>query len=189
MKHDSPTCSWTHDHIDAYLDGDLDERNATALERHVHSCERCGEELALARRLVSELRGMPNLRCPDEVSDRVLAYAERNGRRADGWWSRVRALAANRAFAPAVVAAFVVVVIVSALVVDNTRRPRYTPEEIALAEAQLKWTFTYMNEVGRQTGAVVREDVLEASFVKPVRQAVDALDHAEDNIDNGGHEQ
>ena len=88
-----PSCDEVRDRIDDLLDG---LEPAPALASHLEDCPACAQELALARRLQEALaEGLPPLACPDEVSEAVLALAQREaasaGRRsetAESWPGR-----------------------------------------------------------------------------------------------------
>jgi anti-sigma factor RsiW len=66
--------------LDAWPDGELSAEEAGRIERHAALCPACAEEVALARRLSEELRGLPPLVCPPEVTRRVLAVAAAQAR-------------------------------------------------------------------------------------------------------------
>ena len=45
-------CEKTRENLDAYLDGELDEREKAAVEEHLAACTGCAAELERLRRLV-----------------------------------------------------------------------------------------------------------------------------------------
>ena len=102
MNQDSTKCSWTRDHIDVYLDGELDPHDVQLFEAHLDVCAGCREEVEIGRRLVSELRELPELHCPDSVVDTVLdeaGAADDNSER-EGWLAGLRRMMRRPAFAP-----------------------------------------------------------------------------------------
>jgi hypothetical protein len=74
-------------------------------------------------------------------------------------------------------AVLVALVVVAALV---THPPRPAPGgvEVEHALAEVKWTLVYLSEVGRQTGASVHRDVLDAHLFGPMHEALGAFTHA-----------
>lgn len=68
-------CKTTHERLSAYLDGELPQAHADAVEQHVQECARCAAELAGLRALggvVSELEGAG---VPDGFARRVREAA------------------------------------------------------------------------------------------------------------------
>jgi anti-sigma factor RsiW len=72
------------DRLSAFLDDELDERDALVVTRHLASCDRCLAELEETRAARSMLRGLPNLDPPPtlfhEVSTLALADGSHLGR-------------------------------------------------------------------------------------------------------------
>jgi hypothetical protein len=180
--HDDTTrCEWARDSIDAYLDGELTNVDVTVLESHMNECGMCREELASARRVLTELRELPAKRCPDGVTDRLYATigadttVHRDGRLPR--WLTARPFGLLR---PVLVGSLILVIAVSAIWFDRHNRSSgdsrsYTPEEVAQAEAELKWTMAFLGDVGRRTGYAVRDEVVGARVVEPVRRAVHSV--------------
>ncbi len=162
------TCAWARQVIEAYLDGDLTADEAARLESHLSGCQACAEELALAKRLNLALRDLPEQRCPDRIADAVLdrvGKEPRAARRPAGWYPRV--------WRPAALAAMLLLVAITALVIKGAKPPppTVTPEEIVRAEQQVRWTLAYVGEIGRRSAFTVRDDVLESRIVHPIRKA------------------
>ena len=65
---------WTHEHLSAYLDGDLEASGRSRVDEHVGLCPQCSRVLATLRRT---LEGLHLLRAPahpgvaDSVIDRL----------------------------------------------------------------------------------------------------------------------
>jgi anti-sigma factor (TIGR02949 family) len=181
-------CTWVEEHIEAYVDRELAREDTNALEKHLAACGHCRRELALAERVRSELRALPELECDDRVTDEVIGQIEgprhRAPLRSPSWWlgGRLR---------PALAVAAAVLIITASVVFVQLRRgqARYTPDQIERAEKALRWTFAYLNEVSRQSGEAVRDEVFEAGVIEPVQRAVGSQRQPDDKSDkdeNGG---
>jgi len=64
-------CDEALDLLEPYVDGDLPEATAERLRVHFETCRSCAVELALAERIQTELRSLPQLDCPPEILERV----------------------------------------------------------------------------------------------------------------------
>lgn len=182
-------CAWARDNIDLYVDDDLTTEDAVRLERHLNRCDACRDEVALAARVLEELRGLPDRRCPDGIVDDVFASigaprtapAEpRARRRLPAWPALVRH--------PALAATLAIVVLTGGALLGRwyQTRNRISPEEIARAEAALKWTVAYVSDVGRRASFTVRDDVIGGHVVGPLRSGVH---NATTDDDKSTHEQ
>ena len=58
IKRHQDRCRETRAHMSDYLDGELDERTAASVERHVRWCPNCGRMLANLTRTLSGLRAL-----------------------------------------------------------------------------------------------------------------------------------
>jgi hypothetical protein len=175
------SCVWVEERIDSYLDSDLDSNDFTRLEDHLGLCAHCQSEVALARSVQDGLHDLPQMACPDEVRDRVLEHARAadrvRERAAAGWLSRnvrrylldapgrVRTGVAGLGMRPALTGALAVVIIVVSIIAVRINRTveHFSPEQVESAESVLRWTFAYMNEVGRRSGYAARDEVFQAS--------------------------
>jgi anti-sigma factor RsiW len=188
------SCSWVQEAIDSYIDGDLPSDEEPLFERHVNGCGRCRHELAIAESVVGELRALPSLTCPDHVTDRVLEHTDASRAREQtrspqggvaGRW--IRRLGAPR---PALAGVMVILIVVASVLVGRFNKPgeQISPAQVEEAEAALRWTFAYVNEVSRLSGLAVRDEVFEAGVLQPVQRAVrSALDtEARARQENGG---
>jgi anti-sigma factor RsiW len=175
-------CTWVHGVIESYLDGELTQHERAMFEDHLGQCARCRQELSAAESVLGELHVLPMLKCPDRVTDQVfehvdsLAQEPKAGRSGTpggllGRWLGGRYFGLPR---PAVTGALVVVIIVSSIFVGRLSRPteQITPAQIAEAEAAVKWTFAYVNQVGRRSGFAVRDEVFGTGVMQPVRRVV-----------------
>ena len=170
-------CAWIRERIDSFIDGELTTAEQSILESHTKGCFACRHELELATNVLSEIRSLPKKKFSDALTARVFEQIEdasggkERPRRPAGWFG---GLWRSGTLRPALVGVFVLLVVVSTIVIDRFNPPddRVSPEELAEAEAALKWTFTYLNDVNRRTGIVVRDDVIETRIVRPVQRAM-----------------
>ncbi len=172
-----PPRDWMDERLEGYLDGDLTPEETARFERGLRRDD-WAAELRRAASIRDGLRALPLPECPPHVTRAVLREARRRARaewlhRAREALARAWRLTARPALAMAVLVALVVV---AALV---TRPPRDAPArtEVEHALAEVKWTLAYLSEVGRQTGASVHRDVLDAHVFGPMHEALGAFAH------------
>jgi len=157
------TCARVLDMIEPYLDGELSGEYVSRIESHLLSCPTCAEELAFAKRTQHTLRHLPEQRCPDgvvyAVIDRVGPERPAPRRRRQSIWRH------------AAVAALVLAVAVAVFVGDRPSPPSVTPEELALAEQQVRWTLAYVGEITLRSTLMAIDDVFESRIAPPVQRA------------------
>ena len=166
-------CAWTREKIDLYIDGDVTGNDMDRLQSHLEWCARCREEIALARCVLGEIRDLPVERCPDGIVDEVMMAggADEKRRGPIGLWSeRWRVLVMR----PAMVTGLVIAVVIGGVTFERWHRSRIqvTPEQVARAEAALKWTVAYVSDVSRRATFAAAQEVIGAHVVGPVRSGV-----------------
>ena len=185
MRASGENCSWTRDHIDPYVDGELGGQELRAFEDHVEGCLTCRRDLELARSLVSELRALPALECPDSVVDEAAARAgvETTGI-ARTWRDRLGDLwAARPVLVPRPAMAAVLVVIVAATVfvlLQHEQSPlngpqdpvALTEQEAELAKLDVMLAFAYVGKYSRRTSEIISKDVIGERVMKPVGKSI-----------------
>ncbi len=185
--------------LEAYLDDDLAGSERAALEAHLERCPSCAEELELARRISGELRSLPRMACPPEVSRAAIEHADSHPplvARLRGLWSD------RRVWQPAVAFALVAALGIAywreagapAPVAPPAPEAAYSEAEIARAEAELKLALAYVGEISdraRETiGAEVGDRLVEP-FSRSIAGAllpVPPPDEGEAGADGGGDE-
>jgi anti-sigma factor RsiW len=70
---DQLRCEVVLDRLEPYLDGELDDTTGRRIRGHLERCPACAEEAAAARRVLSELRSLPELDLPPSIIERVRA--------------------------------------------------------------------------------------------------------------------
>ncbi len=178
-------CEWALDRLDAYLDGDLSAEESSSMQIHLEKCAACSGELELAEATQTAIRNLPEQQCPDAVTAAVMEHIASEaspGRPVLSWWN---ALLRWRPLRPAAIAAALVLVVSMSILIDHRREPavpplvegndtlEYTPEQIALAEAEVKWTFAYINQTFHRAGVTVRDKAIYPHVVVPVKQAIE----------------
>ena len=166
-------------HVEAFLDGDLPTEAHTAFAAARAEWD---EELAQAARIRDGLRTLPRPTCPPEVMQHVLAHVRAHRRaswqaRLQDWWRTAPSLVLRPALAAALLIG--VVCAVAWLGRPEASTPATVaaaaPPEVQQALADVRWTLALLSDVGRTTGATVREDVLEPHVVVPMQQALAPL--------------
>ena len=82
----------------------------------------------------------------------------------------------------------VVAIVVTSIWVGRVNRTTVSPEEVAEAQAALKWTLAYVGHVSDRSGQAVRDEVIRNGLVSPVQRALESISHSSDtdNQTNGG---
>ncbi len=179
-------CRWARERIEAHLDNELSPEDAGKLENHLKTCTPCAAEWSLARQVQQSLRSLPEMPCPERVLSTVasrISSEEAPDRKSLG--QRLTGLR-WRTLRPAAFAAAMSLVIAASVFIAHKQRSRvasYAPgetrlevneEALALAEAEIKWTFAYIGEIGRRTGFTLRDRAIYSNVVVPVQHAVEA---------------
>jgi anti-sigma factor (TIGR02949 family) len=82
-------CNTTLRNLDAFLDSELDERAAAAVQQHLSECIACSSELDLRSNLRSRLRNASVQESPSPyLRTRVLAHLRQHERRSSMWLQR-----------------------------------------------------------------------------------------------------
>ena len=161
---------WLDQHVEAYVDGDLDRRAARALERACEDDPEVREWVASARRVKAQLRAVTSPQCPPEVTapvlDRIRASAA--ARPARGRVADLGALLWRPGLALATVALLLVVLLER----PSSAPPPITDEAVAEALLEVKWTLAYVNGVGSRTGQTIRQEVLQEGVIHPIERGL-----------------
>jgi len=78
MKHEA-SCAGIVDRLAGYVAEDLEAHEVAEVERHLAVCEDCRGELAAEKTLRESLGTLPVVRCPDRVSETILAGVDASG--------------------------------------------------------------------------------------------------------------
>ena len=177
-------CEWIKNHIDAFLDNALSPEEEQTLKHHIDECETCREELELAKEITGSLRSLIIKECPQKVIENI--------EKAISLEKSDKVIYPVHKHIPTILkwglAATAILLIGFALTRIN-RAPELTeknipvspsPQEIEIAELQLKMTLAYMGQVAGKSTILACEEVVETSVKPPIRKAViDILDNTE----------
>jgi len=163
-------CQQVLEHLEAYVDGDLDETRAAAVAAHLEGCAECHADRSLAEDVRRELRALPALDAPPAVLREVFRQVGEERFRPPPFRARRPAWTA---LARSAVAASVLAAVVAGggifLSLDRaTVEPagpdlaQADPEEVARATEEARLAFAYVAKVSRQAGLEVREDLGES---------------------------
>lgn len=169
MSLNKNSCESIREHIEAYLDGELDRNDCVALETHCASCAACARELSLARRVREELRTLPVFPAPA----RAIAAAERRIHASKVVRLPVRG--PNRRMRAVLVAAAAVVVAASVWLGTRSRTPstpQYSEAEIRQATGELALAFGYVDRYSAQAANIIHNDVLEQRVAPQIERAL-----------------
>ena len=166
--------------VEAYLDDALPADERIRFEQSLDAG--WDGELFLARQIREGLRTLPEPVCPPHVTDAVLAYTRREVRAS--WIARFHEWMQQQFTAlwqPALAMTVVVLLVVSASLIGRPKQPPPTDPAVAQALAEVKLAFRYVSEAGRQTGKVVRDDVIAERVVGRVQNALNARQQSSDD--------
>ena len=168
MRSHDHECEWVRDHIDALVDDDAGTPPAERahVERHVAACEACARELALARRVRTELRALAFPAAPADVVARAEAHIAAKP-------ARVVPLRARRPLLKRVaLAAAAAVLIVAAVAVLQERRRATDQVAVEQAARDAAIAFAYVGKYTRRAGEIVESEVIEQRLLAPVGKAM-----------------
>ena len=171
---------WMDARVEAYLDDALPDDERARFEQRLD--EDWHAELFLARQIRDGLQTLPDLECPPHVTSAVLAQTRREARAS--WIERFHAWMQQQVTAfwqPALAMTVVLVLVVSASIIGRPNDPPPTDREVAQALAEVKLALGYLSEASRQTGKVVRDDVIAERVVGPVQEALNARQEPSDD--------
>ena len=108
-------CALVRNHLDAYVDGELEPSPAATLETHLHACPVCRDELSVSRSLKRAVHALPRPELPESLRVEVIRALDQ-AERGDGVSRRGVAFTAGLA-----------VVAAALLAVVATQRPEAPP--------------------------------------------------------------
>jgi len=175
MTTDLMTCDDALDRIEPFLDGELEAAEADRLRSHLEGCRACAAELALAERIQTELRALPQPDCPPEILERVVRTGRGQVVPFPARPLRVRIAAAAALLALAVGGGSLF------LHLQSPRDRQPSPEQVAQATREARLALAYLGRATRKAGFDVRDEVLEKRLVIPAARSVSrSLDEVRD---------
>jgi anti-sigma factor RsiW len=176
---DIPSCADVLERLEAWIDGDLEEGEAAAVEAHVDLCETCRAERRLAETVIAELRALPEFDVPETVLEAVHSKI----RPTPG--ERLHTFFEVSTFRPVAVAAAVAAVVLAVMVFSPSPRPtehQYTDQEVARAVAETKLALAYVGGIAQRAELRVKERVFDEGAagraVRGVRRSLQVIGEA-----------
>ena len=190
-------CDSILDHLEAYVDGDLEALESRRVEAHLARCPACEEERQLASDIRDELRALPELDAPRVVLQGVFHQVgtERFQPRPAAARPPVarppvarppvaRPPVARPAWAALAAAVFAALVIGGGLFFSQTTEtprapviaetpttPTVHPEDVARATEEARLAFAHIARVSQKAGFKLREDLGE-HLVEPSTESL-----------------
>lgn len=94
-------CALVRNHLDAYVDGELEPSPSATLETHLHACPLCRDELSVSRALKRAVHDLPRPALPESLRVDIIRALDRGERDKDGAGRRNMAFTASLAVAAA----------------------------------------------------------------------------------------
>jgi len=170
------TCAWVTDRLADHAAGDLEPREVAEVERHLAGCETCRGASAAERTLRETLGGMPLVRCPDRVSEAILAEvdATATARR------RILPFGRRRAAWGLTAAAAVLVLLLAAPWQDrpvegDPAAGAWTENEIAAARGDILSTLVLTAEIINRTERKTVDEVFGRQLPGAVNRSIKTL--------------
>lgn len=186
MKPSNPSFrDWMDAHVEAYLDGDLAVDERADFEHGLAAGSDWEAELFLAGQIRDGLRALPRPACPPRVTEAVLAQVRREVHAT--WKDQFRNRLQQQLGAlwqPALAMTVLLLLVVSAALIGRPAQPQDTFAEAQVQQAlvEVQWALGYLSEVSRETGKVVRDEVIADRVVSPVQQALTARSHRSNDM-------
>lgn len=152
-------CAWLEDHLEGYIDGELDAADVVGLESHLRTCPSCAARAAQARQVQAGLRALPARRCPAGVAQAAwqCVRPDRRSRRPQRGATDLRGWLLTGGQRLGLAAACTALVLLGAA--SYHMRAAARAAEITRARAQAEWTLAYVASVGRRAGLAVTDRV------------------------------
>jgi anti-sigma factor RsiW len=169
------TCAEIEGLLEPFVDDELEAAEAAALRSHLAECPACSAELALAERIRTGLRTLPELDPSPSILERVRAQAAAESAKVVPLVRPFRpARAVRRWVIPAAVAAALAGLLATTLLLRFQRpAPSPTTAEVQAAEQQARYALAYIGRATRQASLTLRDDVLEKRVVLPTALSVE----------------
>jgi len=152
-------CEQVIDHLESWIDGELENGFAEEMNRHVQSCSQCQAEYELAAQIQARLGRLPAFDLPPEVLDRVRSETEGNSgsRRVAGWLHGSAIRPAAKAAAIGAMALLLGVVVTG----RRTPAPQLSTAEVETVTAQTRLALAYLGDVARRAESGTAARVVE----------------------------
>ena len=182
-------CYFIQLQIDGYLDGDLSEAQQSVFMSHVQDCSACASEFRYAQTVQDAVMELPQIECEDLVLEPIHGLTA-GGRQAkedvhrDSLLTQIAGLLNSvplyfrYGFCASLVAVVAVAISFSVVtpidepetLVASEQAEQYSPEDIALALAELNVAIDYLNQVSQRTEVMIGNRFL----VTPLQDSINA---------------
>lgn len=148
------SCDQACDRLEAWIDGDLDQKASEDVRRHIEGCPSCRNELELAEEISATLRSLPSFAMPAGVLQAVRTATEADSAQepAAGWWTR-----------PVAAVAAIAAAVLLALVIAPERQkplPHADTAEVERVTAETRLAMAYLASAARRAEARVTNRVV-----------------------------
>ena len=176
---------WMDARVEVYLDEALPAGEQARFEHALAADADWEAELFLARQIRDGLHALPQPMCPPRVTDAVLAQVRRQAQ--VSWIDRLQGWIEQQWLAlwqPALAMAVLLLLVVSATLIGRpTPQTTYADAEVDRARQEVQWALAYLSEVGRQTGKMVRDEVIAERVVLTVQDAFNTRQRKSDTTE------
>lgn len=162
LHYNQNTCPDPHE-LSAFLDGELSPSKQVLVEQHLLACPTCVGEYEKLQRAQQMVQTLPVLACPDDVVQQSLSQINETQ-------NDVRPVRPTMFYLKrfAIAATVVVTIGLGSLLLTREDEPQYTTQEIEAARAEVMLAFSLVNEVSRETGSYLSNDILGSQVVAPI---------------------
>ncbi|MCP4902828.1 MAG: hypothetical protein GY906_38190 [bacterium] len=163
------SCVETLEHIEAFIDEDLECEQAAAMANHLSQCNACRQELEFAKKIVSGLHTLPDLRAPASIIENVRQHRRRS-------WFHVffgPLFLANRRPALGVAAAMAVILI--AVSAGLWRQQFVTPPidpAVEQATSEVRLALAYVGKASQHAANDLRNELFRDRVVAPTLRSL-----------------
>ena len=149
---DTMQCENALDLIEPLMDQELEISVAEGLRQHLEDCPSCAREAEAARRLLTELRSLPELDPPLRVMEQVQAATDR---------SPLFRPASHRKRKMAWLAAAAALVLAVGALTIGRRPPDPTDAEALRAAAEVTYALACVSDIAQRASIAIRNEVID----------------------------
>jgi predicted anti-sigma-YlaC factor YlaD len=180
-------CWWIENHIESYLDGDVNPEESEEFERHIKNCERCRRELSLARSILNQIRSLPLQSCPKKVVDEAASKVVADELAVEGnrpeRLHKVLASIFTYAKKPVTILLLIGTVLVAAVVVQHQHTfttgtvetqasVEVSREDLESAKISSMLALAYLNRYSKHTCDIIKQKSVPSSMIKKLRRSI-----------------
>ena len=160
---DGPSCESVLERLEPWIDGELLVDEAAAISAHIEICSTCSEESTLAKRILAELRGFPELDTPHRVLRAV--QRETGGRSPLDRAGRIFRVVPRLPGRALVAVAAVLLIALAGHFWRVRTAPQFSDQEVRRASAEARYALAFVATITHRVEEKVRTQVLEGEAV------------------------